>query len=110
MVVSCSFTFGEANYNSLPCRSKTNHERSTGLSDSVAVVQRFGKLHAQKEPGLHLKIPFGIDAIHIVPTKRQLKQEFGFATASATNPDQGSRGDYALRETQMVTGDLNAAL
>ena len=32
MVVSCSFTFGEANYNSLPCRSKTNHERSTGLS------------------------------------------------------------------------------
>ena len=31
MVVSCSFTFGEANYNSLPCRSKTNHERSTGL-------------------------------------------------------------------------------
>ena len=79
-------------------------------SDSVAVVQRFGKLHAQKEPGLHLKIPFGVDAIHIVPTKRQLKQEFGFATASATNPGQGSRGDYALRETQMVTGDLNAAL
>jgi hypothetical protein len=36
MVVSCSFTFGEANYNSLPCRSKTNHERSTGLSDDDA--------------------------------------------------------------------------
>jgi len=33
MVVSCSFTFGEANYNSLPCCSKTNHERSTRLSD-----------------------------------------------------------------------------
>ena len=32
MVVSCSFTFGEANYNSLPCRSKTNHERSTAPS------------------------------------------------------------------------------
>ena len=32
MVVSCSFTFGEANYNSLPCCSKTNHERSTRLS------------------------------------------------------------------------------
>jgi long-chain fatty acid transport protein len=30
--VSCSFTFGEANYNSLPCCSKTNHERSTRLS------------------------------------------------------------------------------
>ena len=33
MVVSCSFTFGEANYNSLPCRSKTNHERSTAPSE-----------------------------------------------------------------------------
>jgi hypothetical protein len=41
MVVSCSFTFGEANYNSLPCRSKTNHERSTGLSDDLAMVCDF---------------------------------------------------------------------
>jgi len=32
--VSCSFTFGEANYNSLPCCSKTNHERSTRLRKS----------------------------------------------------------------------------
>jgi len=39
MVVSCSFTFGEANYNSLPCRSKTNHERSTGLS-YVGVIEQ----------------------------------------------------------------------
>ena len=38
MVVSCSFTFGEANYNSLPCCSKTNHERSTRLSSMEAVV------------------------------------------------------------------------
>jgi hypothetical protein len=37
MVVSCSFTFGEANYNSLPCRSKTNHERSTGLRDALVL-------------------------------------------------------------------------
>lgn len=39
MVVSCSFTFGEANYNSLPCCSKTNHERSTRLSASVRYAQ-----------------------------------------------------------------------
>jgi membrane protease subunit HflK len=37
-----------------------------------------------------------------------LKQEFGFATPAATDPYQTSR-DGKL-ETQMVTGDLNAAL
>jgi membrane protease subunit HflK len=37
-----------------------------------------------------------------------LKQEFGFATPGATDPYQTSRD--GKRETQMVTGDLNAAL
>ena len=44
----------------------------------------------------------------IVPVKRQLKEEFGFATAGATDPYQIPR--EAKLETQMVTGDLNAAL
>jgi modulator of FtsH protease HflK len=43
-----------------------------------------------------------------VPVKRQLKQEFGFTTACATDPYQIPRD--ATQETQMVTGDLNAAL
>ena len=47
-------------------------------SDSVAIVQRFGKYTAEVSPGLHFKIPFGIDATTLVPVKRQLKQEFGF--------------------------------
>ncbi|MGB5445900.1 MAG: SPFH domain-containing protein, partial [Psychromonas sp.] len=49
-------------------------------SDSVAVVQRFGKYLKEVPPGLHFKIPFGIDLATIVPVKRQLKQEFGFIT------------------------------
>jgi membrane protease subunit HflK len=77
-------------------------------SDSVAVVQRFGKYLAEVPPGLHFKLPLGIDAATIVPVKRQLKQEFGFATPGATDPYQIS-GD-AKQETEMVTGDLNAAL
>src|SRR3990172_8359426 len=44
-------------------------------SDSVAVVQRFGTYLKDVEPGLHIKIPFGIDMASIVPVKRQLKQE-----------------------------------
>jgi membrane protease subunit HflK len=77
-------------------------------SDSVAVVQRFGKYLEDVPPGLHFKLPLGIDVATIVPVKRQLKQEFGFTTPSATDPYQSPRD--GKRETEMVTGDLNAAL
>jgi len=77
-------------------------------SDSVAVVQRFGKYLKQVPPGLHFKLPLGIDVATIVPVKRQLKQEFGFTTPGATDPYQSPRD--GKRETEMVTGDLNAAL
>ncbi len=79
-------------------------------SDSVAIVQRFGKYLKEVPPGLHMKLPLGIDTALIVPDKRQLKQEFGFNTPGATNRYQNSRGNNGHQETQMVTGDLNAAL
>jgi len=79
-------------------------------SDSVAVVQRFGKYLKNVPPGLHFKLPLGIDTASIVPVKRQLKQEFGFATPGARDPYQSPNPRDAKRETQMVTGDLNAAL
>ena len=79
-------------------------------SDSVAVVQRFGKYLKVVPPGLQFKLPLGIDAATIVPVKRQLKQEFGFKTPGARDPYQGSRARDGKQETQMVTGDLNAAL
>jgi len=79
-------------------------------SDSVAVVQRFGKYLKEVPPGLHFKLPLGIDTATIVPVKRQLKQEFGFTTAGATDLYQSPQPRDATRETQMVTGDLNAAL
>jgi membrane protease subunit HflK len=79
-------------------------------SDSVAVVQRFGKYLNEVPPGLHFKLPLGIDKATIVPVKRQLKQEFGFTTPGATDPYQSPQARDEQRETQMVTGDLNAAL
>jgi modulator of FtsH protease HflK len=76
--------------------------------ESVAVVQRFGKYQHTANRGLHFKIPFGVDTATIVPIRRQLKLEFGFATPGAiTNPDQ--TGMDPDRERDMVTGDLNAA-
>jgi membrane protease subunit HflK len=77
-------------------------------SDSVAVVQRFGKYLKEVPPGLHFKLPMGIDNATIVPVKRQLKQEFGFTTPGASDPFQSPRD--GKKETEMVTGDLNAAL
>ncbi len=77
-------------------------------SDSVVVVQRFGKYLKEVPPGLHFKLPLGIDSATIVPVKRQLKQEFGFSTPGASDPWQSPRD--GKKETEMVTGDLNAAL
>jgi membrane protease subunit HflK len=80
-------------------------------SDSVAVIQRFGKYLEDVPPGLHFKVPMGVDSAIIVPIKRQLKQEFGFTTPGATDRHQSSGNrDRERRETEMVTGDLNAAL
>ena len=77
-------------------------------SDSVAVVQRFGRYLKEVPPGLHFKLPLGVDTATIVPVKRQLKQEFGFTTPGASDPFQSPSDGQ--RETEMVTGDLNAAL
>jgi membrane protease subunit HflC len=81
-------------------------------SDSVAVMQRFGRYVEVVPAGLHVRLPLGIDTATIVPVKRQLKQEFGFTTPGASDPYQGGRDGRreTKRETEMVTGDLNAAL
>lgn len=79
-------------------------------SDSVAVLQRFGRYLKSVSPGLHFKLPLGVDRATLVPVKRQLKQEFGFATPGARDPHQSGSPEDAKRETRMVTGDLNAAL
>ena len=78
-------------------------------AESVGVIQRFGKaLPDPVPPGLHVKMPFGVDAVSLVPMLRQLKAEFGFKSEGFTNPDQvGPAPDL---ERSMVTGDLNAAL
>jgi membrane protease subunit HflK len=76
-------------------------------ADSVAIVQRFGKYIGTEEPGLHFKIPFGIDRVTPVAVRRQLKLEFGFSSPNATNPYQGSQ--QPQQEQDMVTGDLNSA-
>ncbi len=75
--------------------------------EEQAVVKRFGRVVAIKPPGLHFKLPFGIDQQTAVPTARVLKLEFGFRTAS--NSSHGTlydkRNDHS-EESLMLTGDL----
>ena len=72
------------------------------LSSALASISR------KSRPALHFKLPLGIDVATIVPVKRQLKQEFGFTTPGARIPTRVPQD--GRRETEMVTGDLNAAL
>jgi modulator of FtsH protease HflK len=77
--------------------------------ESQGVVRRFGKYLQTVDPGPHFKLPFGIDMVTVLPTRRQLELEFGFSRPSyPTNPIQA--GQEPDEEKSMVTGDLNAAL
>jgi membrane protease subunit HflK len=79
--------------------------------EETGVVQRFGRVVRTAAPGLHVKWPYGIETVRLVPTARVLKEEFGFRTL-ATTP--GQRTQYTGTSTQaykteslMLTGDLN---
>jgi membrane protease subunit HflK len=79
-------------------------------SEEQAVVLRFGEYHKITEPGLHFKIPFGVDRAIRVATERQHKEEFGYRSRTV-RPGTATRYDSGgfLNESLMVTGDLNAA-
>jgi membrane protease subunit HflK len=74
--------------------------------EEEAVVKRFGLVVAQKEPGLHFKLPFGIDSAQMVPTARVLKQEFGFRTQGIDGRTSYRKDRMHRDESLMLTGDL----
>jgi membrane protease subunit HflK len=71
-----------------------------------AVVLRFGKFNRLTEPGLHFKLPLGIERMYKVPTQVILKEEFGFRTLKAGVETVYSGADFP-EESIMLTGDLN---
>ncbi|MFH1458058.1 MAG: FtsH protease activity modulator HflK [Candidatus Omnitrophota bacterium] len=73
--------------------------------DEVGVIQRFGKYIGQSSPGLHAKIPFGIDRVTPIKVEKIFKEDFGTRTSVP-----GQRRDYSgsyVDESMMLTGDLN---
>ena len=76
--------------------------------EEQAVVKRFGKVVATKGPGLHFKLPLGIDRHTTVPTARVLKEEFGFRTTVQRGAGTTAyrKSDQHRDESLMLTGDL----
>jgi len=77
-------------------------------ADEKAVVLLFGKNVRQTDPGLHFKLPFGIEKAIAVPVRSVFKEEFGFRTLQAGVRTQFDRPDYP-DESLLLTGDLNIA-
>ncbi|HET6628938.1 MAG TPA: FtsH protease activity modulator HflK [Woeseiaceae bacterium] len=75
--------------------------------EEEAVVKRFGAVYGITGPGLHFKLPFGIDSVQKVPTARVLKQEFGFRTVDASGERSRFNYENFLDESLMLSGDLN---
>ncbi len=77
-------------------------------TEETGVVLRFGKFAKFANPGLHFKLPFGIEQVYLVPTGRVLKEEFGYRTVTP-----GIRTTYNKRgleeESLTLTGDLNVS-
>ncbi|MFQ5457250.1 MAG: FtsH protease activity modulator HflK [Myxococcota bacterium] len=77
--------------------------------ESVGVVLRVGAYNRTVNPGLHFKLPLGLERVYKVQTQRQLKEEFGFRTLRPGVTTQYALGDYN-DESLMLTGDLNVAV
>jgi membrane protease subunit HflK len=69
-----------------------------------AVVTRFGRFYTINGPGLHIKLPFGIDRHYVVNVKNVQTEQFGFRTLTS-----GVSSTYTnqTNESSMLTGDLN---
>ncbi|MDR3123402.1 MAG: FtsH protease activity modulator HflK [Treponema sp.] len=69
-----------------------------------SVITRFGRFHDIKGPGLHFRLPFGIDKQYLVNVTAVQTEQFGFRTLTS-----GVSSTYAglTNESTMLTGDLN---
>jgi membrane protease subunit HflK len=73
-----------------------------------AVVKRLGRVIGITDPGLHFRLPLGLDRVQLVATERVLKQEFGFRTEDSSALERTRFVDQDFpSESLMLTGDLN---
>jgi len=73
------------------------------------VVTRFGAYHRTAPSGMGFKLPFGIDKVYKVQSKRILQEEFGFRTKDVSGQRTTFDKNSYLHESLTLTGDLNVA-
>ena len=78
--------------------------------EEIGVILRLGKFVRTTNPGLHIKIPLGIERLTKVPVERQLKMEFGFRTVRPGISTEYATPAEARSESVMLTGDLNVVV
>jgi membrane protease subunit HflK len=79
-------------------------------TDEVGVIKRFGKYSNTTDPGLHFKLPFGIETVTKVKGPNYIfPAEFGYRTVRAGVKSQFIKGGQFEEESLMLTGDLNCA-
>jgi len=78
--------------------------------NEVGVIQRFGKYIRTTSPGLHFKLPRGIEKLTKVKVRLVYKEEFGLRTIRAGVKTEYARSSTYLNEALMLTGDLNVAV
>lgn len=71
-----------------------------------AVVLRLGRYIRTAGPGLHFKLPFGVEQNYNVPTQAVQNMQFGFRVQQPGVTSTFSQQDFA-EESLMLTGDLN---
>jgi membrane protease subunit HflK len=78
--------------------------------DEVGVIQRFGRYVRTTSPGIHFKLPRGIETVKKVQVTKEKREEFGFRTIRADVRTRFASGSAYLSESLMLTGDLNVAV
>jgi len=71
------------------------------------VILRFGRYSGIALPGLHFKIPFGVDTVFKVHTEQVDTESFGFTSVRPGIRTQYEKGAATELESLMLTGDLN---
>ncbi len=83
----------------------------TVKANQEAAILRFGRYTKTVGPGLHGKLPFGIDRVYIGEVKRIYNEEFGYRTLRS---GRESAIDYEFRGAKdvslMLTGDRNCSV
>ncbi|NOZ63186.1 MAG: FtsH protease activity modulator HflK [Calditrichaeota bacterium] len=79
-------------------------------TEEVGVIKRFGKYVRTTLPGLHFKLPLGVETLTKIKGSRYIfREEFGYRTTKPGVRSEIRRDRSLLSESLMLTGDLNIA-